>query len=98
MNILGLVPEPLVEKIRSETCNACVPERFALFFTSCKEVAVTAQLDTTHCAPTAGRVQRQRAAGSTGITVIVGNRARAFIPAGSTNDATYVTVLALLAS
>jgi hypothetical protein len=30
--------------------------------------------------------------------VIVGNRESAFIPVGSTNDATYVTVLALLAS
>ena len=98
MNILGLVPEPFVETVLSETCNACVVELFVLFFFFCKEVARTAQLDTTHCALTAGRVQRRIAAGSTGIKVIVGNRESAFIPVGSTNDATYVTVLALLAS
>ena len=63
----------------------------------CNEGAATAQFDTTHCAPTAERVQRRRAAGRTLIAPIVGNRAGAFTTAGSTNDATYVTVPALLA-
>ena len=100
MNILGLVPEPFVETVLSETCNACVVELFIFFFFFCKEVAGTAQLDTTHCAPTAGRVQRRIAAGSTRLAAIVGNHASALIPVGSSNDATYVTVAvaALLAT